>query len=556
MIEPRDRAERDTFELWKRLHPDSAYIAGVDESAGMFFVPTEAKVREAIARLDIIARGTKDSRTRKFLRAMKARLELAEPCRMPESMVGSLFGLMIKEGVRPAHVVPILTAGARALDAERRRLGRKRWPTGQRALTQLAASSLEGILGVVAQQLPGEEGRHAIDAARKALRRYRDAFALDGFRPAGSFEETFGFYRKNGCDLGRQRTYARALRDLWDYSESPAGIERAGLRMLRAEMPRFRSFVAAWAHELGVEPTAETLGRALKDAKGLPPHEVLPFLNSVRGPMQAVANKHIVRINPNYDVLVVETPSYLADTTPSGAAFELDGLTDHSKEIFLATTDERSAARPTAGELVNLLVHEEYGHCVHGSNSAHAFAAKPGLLDIVNSPFECVSEGIAFQRELEFLPLTREIADGKVDGLEERAFSDAMAAWGGLRDVAREYEFTTLLWRIVRFLRVVGDARINSGKQNLVDFVDWAHGTTGLDRATVYYQVFPAHQILGPGYATTYAIIGERIRKLQGEALRKGASLRDFNAYASSFGWPPKTFFEASLAHWVQAFKR
>ncbi len=556
MIEPRDRAERETFNLWKRLHPDSAYIAGVDECAGKFFVPTEGEVRQSIADARAIARTTQDPRTRKFLRALEARLVLAEPCRMPESMVGSLFGLMIKEGVREEHVVPTLKAGARALDGERRRLGKRRWATGQRALTQLATSSLEGILGVVAKELGNEEGRHAIDAARAALRRYREAFALEGFRPAGSFAETYAFYREHGCDLGRQKTYGRALRDLWDYAETPAQIEAAGLRMLRAEMPRFRSFVTAGARDLGVDATAEALDHALKARKGLSPAKVLPFLEAVRGPMQAVADRHIVRINPHYDVLLVETPSYLADTTPSGAAFELDGLTDHSKEIFLATTDERSAARPTPGELLNLLVHEEYGHCVHGSNSAHSFAAKPGLLDVVNSPFECVSEGIAFQRELEFLPLIHGIAEGKVDGREERAFAAALSAWGGLPEVAPEYEFTTLLWRIVRFLRVIGDARINSGKQDLMAFIEWAHKTTGLDHATVYYQVFPAHQILGAGYATTYAIIGERIREFQEEALRKGASLRDFNAYACSFGWPPKSVFEARLKEWVAALNR
>ncbi|HEX9566565.1 MAG TPA: hypothetical protein VGA48_03110, partial [Thermoplasmata archaeon] len=118
---------------------------------------------------------------------------------------------------------------------------------------------------------------------------------------------------------------------------------------------------------------------------------------------------------------------------------------------------------------------------------------------------------------------------------------------------AREYEFLAALWRIVRFLRVIGDARINSGKQDLVHFVEWAHRTTGLERATVYYQLFPAHQIIGPGYASTYAIIGERIRELQQDALKRGKSLRDFNAYASSIGWPPKSVFEANLEAWVRS---
>jgi hypothetical protein len=174
-------------------------------------------------------------------------------------------------------------------------------------------------------------------------------------------------------------------------------------------------------------------------------------------------------------------------------------------------------------------------------------------VDILNSSFVCVSEGIAFQRELEFLPVLQEIAAGKLRGPEEEGFAEALRAWGGIEAIAKDYEFQTVAWRMTRFLRVIGDARINSGKQDLVKFIEWAHRATGLDRATIYYNVFPAHQILGPGYASTYAMIGERIREIQGRALRRGQRLREFNAYASSIGWPPKSVFEERLETWVKA---
>jgi len=151
------------------------------------------------------------------------------------------------------------------------------------------------------------------------------------------------------------------------------------------------------------------------------------------------------------------------------------------------------------------------------------------------------------------VPILGGIAARSMTGDEERAFADFFDAVGGVETVAREYEFHTLLGRITRFLRVVGDARINSGKQDLVDFLEWAHRRTGLACATVYYAVFPAHQALGPGYATTYAIIGESIRRIQGEALRRGKSLPDFNAYATSIGWPPRSVFEKRLDAWARA---
>jgi hypothetical protein len=103
------------------------------------------------------------------------------------------------------------------------------------------------------------------------------------------------------------------------------------------------------------------------------------------------------------------------------------------------------------------------------------------------------------------------------------------------------------MWRIVRFLRIIGDVRINSGKQNLPEFIEWAHKRTGLSKSTVYFQLFPAHQGNGPGYATTYAITGKAIRELQNRAVRNGKKLIDFNTYACSMGFPARTVFEERL---------
>ena len=552
MIAPRTKAEKDAFELWKRIQPDDAFVGGIEECAGAFFVPTDASAKRALRQIDRIAKTTKDVTIRKFLGYLRARLTLPEPEHMPETMVASFFGYMIKEGVVPDHMRALATTARKALDAERARHAGKRWPVGMRALVQLAASGLSTIVDIVEKELQDELALAAVRDLRKAIGRYRAAFDLPGFRPEGTFDETYAFFREHGCELGRARHYARALRDLWDYRETPAQVEAAGLKMLRRELPHFKAVVARLADAYGCEATAEAVWAKAKEASGLRPQEILAFLNGVRDRAAAVTDKHVVAINPSYTALVVETPPYLANTTPSGAAYSIDSLTDHSKEIFLATTDERSNARPTPGELLNLLVHEEYGHCVHGSNSYHAFAGRPLLLDIANSSFGCVSEGIAFQRELEFLPVIQEIAAGKLHGPEEDAFAEALRPWGGLEATAKDYEFQTVAWRITRFLRVIGDARINSGKQDLVAFIEWAHKTTGLDRATIYYNVFPAHQILGPGYASTYAIIGERIREIQGKALRRGKPLREFNAYACSIGWPPKSVFEERLETWVK----
>ena len=556
MISEASRAERDAFQLWKTLRPDDAYVAGIDEAVGKFFVPTPASVRRIRQHIARARRSTKDPTLRIFLASLDAGLTLPEPSRMPETMVASFFGYLIKEDVMPDHIAPLAAAAARALDAERLRYARNRWPPGMRALVQLSASGVAEILDIVEKELQfmagGEKALASVSRLRAALGRYRKAFDLPGFRPAGTFEETYAYLKEHGAGLGRARSYARSLRELWDYRENPAQVESAGRRMMRRELPRFRTVTVAMAGDLHCDPTPEGVTKALRARAGLRPDQILAFLNAVREPCRRVADKHVVAINPDYTTLVIETPPYLTNTTPSGAAYSINSLTSHSKEVFMATTDERSAARPPPGELLSLLVHEEYGHCVHASNTAHAFAGTPALVDRLNSSLGCVSEGIAFQRELEFVPVMNGIASGRYDGPEERDLSEALEPSGGLTTTARQFEFLTYLWRIVRFLRVIGDARINSGKQDIVAFVDWAHKTYGVEKATIYHNVFPGHQILGAGYATTYAIIGERIREIQDRAVERGIPLRDFNAFASSIGWPPKSVFEERLKAWVR----
>ncbi len=560
MTAPASRSEQEAFDLWKTLRPDDAYVSGLDDAVGKVFVPTAANVRRIRKRIAKARRGTTDATLRKFLASLDAGLTLPEPGRLPESLVASFFGYMIKEDVVPDHMAALAASAAKALDAQRLAYARKRWPTGMRALVQLSASGLTEIVDIVEKELQLASGNEAALASfaklRVTLERYRKAFDLPGFRPDASFEDTYAFFKEHGADLGRKATYAKSLRDLWDYKETPAQVEATGLRMMRRELPRFRAVTVAMAGEFRCDPTPEAVAVALRNKAGLRPDQVLPFLNAVRDPCRRVADKHVVTINPKYTVLVIETPPYFVNTTPSGAAYSIDNLTEHSKEVFMATTDEKSAARPPPGELLSLLVHEEYGHCVHGSNTAHAFAGTPTLVDQLNSSFGCVSEGIAFQREIEFLPVMNGIASGRYDGPEERALAEALEPWGGVTAAAHQFEFLTYLWRVVRFLRVIGDARINSGKQDIVAFVDWAHKTYGVEKATVYNNIFPAHQVLGAGYATTYAIIADRIGAIQEKAAKRGIALRDLNAFACSIGWPPKSVFEAKLEAWVKEHGR
>src|SRR5947208_6110345 len=152
---------------------------------------------------------------RKLLASFRASLELREPARLPQTLLESFFGYMIKEGVKANHVRALAADGRKALDASRKRA---RGPTapGMRALVQLACNGLNEILKVVESELRDPEARAEIEALLAANRRDAKAFDLPGFSPEGTFDETYALFKRVGCGLGRSRSYARALRDFWD----------------------------------------------------------------------------------------------------------------------------------------------------------------------------------------------------------------------------------------------------------------------------------------------------------------------------------------------------
>jgi len=82
-----------------------------------------------------------------------------------------------------------------------------------------------------------------------------------------------------------------------------------------------------------------------------------------------------------------------------------------------------------------------------------------------------------------------------------------------------ENEFIMQEWRIMRFLRAIFDVRINMEKQSIADFVEWAHKETDLSEKMIYNQTWIFLESVG--YAPCYSIAGDKISKLQQQALKK-----------------------------------
>src|SRR5881628_1814399 len=190
MVTPRTETERAVFEVWKELRPDEAFVFGLDECAGRLFIPNQRGVDRLLAKIARIQKSATNPVERKMLASFRASLELREPARLPQTLLESLFGYMIKEGVKANHMRALAADGRMALDASRKRA---RGPTapGMRALVQLACNGLNEILKVVEGELRDKAARTAIQALGTANARYAKAFDLPGFSPAGTFDETY-----------------------------------------------------------------------------------------------------------------------------------------------------------------------------------------------------------------------------------------------------------------------------------------------------------------------------------------------------------------------------
>ena len=543
---PKSEVEAELFEFVKDSDPSTAYLQGSKEHVGKIFIPSRKNLEKFAKRADELRLEAENDSQLKVIDSFAAAYALQEPQSYPDGILSAFFGYLIKEGVVPSHLKPLTRNAVRAIQAATQEMSGELWPIGLRLLTLIRCDGLQEIIKTIKKETTDKRLKELLDDLSEANRKYASIFRVKGFKNQG-FDEVYKIIKKQGADLGREKIYSQALRRLWDYHETPDEVEAKGLRFLEREFPRFKRITQRLAKQYGVASRAEDVSRAITAKRSVKQADILTFLGELRKRTEPVVHKSIVRVNPKYETKVIETPLYLSGMFPSAGAFFYDGFTNDPKEIFMITTDPRRDPSTVPGELLNGLIHEEYGHCVHASNTAVAYGAKPTLTDTLFSPLSALSEGISFQRELEFQWVMDKLKTGKRLNNDEKALLNFFEKRGGLNVWADEYEFYTWMWRIIRFLRVIGDARINSGKQTLAEFIEWAYKKTGLAKSTIYHQLFPAHQGNGPGYASTYAIIGESIRGIQDKAKRNGKSLLDFNTYACSMGFPARTIFEERL---------
>ena len=539
------------LDVVKEASPSAAYLMGFNDYAGKLFIASQANVDRSLRKVRALRKQAKTDIQRKVLDSIEVALEFAEPQPVLDDIVGAIFAHLVKEGIRDDHMSSLLKLAAMDIDACAKRFSKMKIPVAVKALTLYRLGGVLEILETVKRGTKSEAVKAQCDSLKTRVSGYVRLFELEGFEH-GEFPNVEKIFRKHGSDLGRKKFYPHALKRGFDYPETPAQLEKKALSWIEEELPRFRRVTERLARKFECEATPEAVEEKINARMKLDPKKLVKTTQEIRKAIQAFVNEDVHGINPKYNTTVMETPPYLTGTIPTGAAQFFDTYTSKPFQVFFQTTDPKRDPDKSVAALINLLVHEEYGHCVHHSNSAVGFVGKLPMLQLLAGAPTAgpITEGLSFNREMEFFEASKALESKARLSKAEKGYVDLVEKYGGLKQINLEVEFMTRRWRIVRFLRVLGDVWVNSGKKDLLAFVDWAHEHTGIPRSSVYFQLFPAHEGIFPGYATTYAVVGQEIRAMQ-RRIEDPRKRVKFSTYLCSIGFPPRSIYTKMLRDYV-----
>lgn len=542
--------ERLFLDWYKEFDPASAYLDGMNECAGKFPIPSKKNLEKAKAGLKIIAKKATNQMQRDLFKSYLVSLEFNEPYMVPSRAATAFFTHLVKEGIVLEHIQSLAAQTGEALEAYSKLLKDQEWSVDIKILTCQTTDQLLGIVENTLAQTKDETVKEGLTALTAQVQKYRKLYAVKGIKK-GDFDEIYPIIKKQRGKVKHKTIYPKILGDLWGYPETFEEIEEKGKQWLKKELPLLQKITRILAKTYHVKPNVETVEKELGKRKGIPRQTALQFVKQTRSVTKRVFEKNIIKITPKYDTRVIETPPYLVNLIPSAAMLPFDSLTDDPFNIFFITTDPHVSSSVNVPELIQSILHEEYGHAVNYSNSVTKFAADPTFFEVVSSAMSThISDGISFHRELEFAQLLRRLSKtGKLSHDE----SELLRILKGNEDketTILENEFIVQKWRIMRFLRAIFDVRINMEKESVADFIEWAHKQTGLSEKMIFYETWGFLETVG--YAPCYSIAGDVIRRLQQKALKKGVDLIEFNTYVSSLGFPPRKIFEQRIDDFIK----
>lgn len=529
-------AEKEAIEVWKEIYPVTAYIAGLKQYAGHIWIPSHHNKKNILARIQKIEKKS-DEVTKKFLNAIKRDLMFDEPHRPPGEILDIFFTHLVLEGIKEKNILALAEQSLNLL-AVQEETTNKKWPIEIQIFTIQQCDGAKAILETIKKKTKSET-RQALTALQKRLEDWKNKTTQLKLKTK-DYREIYPILKKKSKGLGRKKTYSSFLKDQYNYTETPEQIEQLAVKWIEQELPEFKKITNKLAKKYKCKPTAEEVDEAIKKHQTLPLKRLIPEIKQLRKTLQKLAEKEWVKITPKYNVKVIETPNYLVPFMPTGA-MQAFGALGKPSCLFYTTTDPKASPPSSLPDAAQIIIHEEYGHCVNFMNT---YTTKNRKIEIIESML-CVpiTEGLSFYRELESIKTFEKMLK-KADKTDKEAIKE-IEKYVPFKDFVDAEKFVVMHWRMGRFLRAVSDSRLNREVQTFPQFIEWAYKKTGLSRKAIFDLIFHFQRM--PGYAPTYSIFGQKLREYQAKAMRKGITQLEFNTYVASAGFPARSIFERRL---------
>jgi len=540
--------EKMLVNFYKEFEPSSAFTEGFDECAGKIFLPTKENKIKALKRIKLIKSKTRDKKVLFYLKSMEFEFktdEIDEPHHAPSSINSAFFAHIVKENFNEQHLSSLVDYSIELIDIYLKKFAEKKIPFEIKVMVNAECIGAIALLQMIKEQVQSEILKMKLSRLIEKIKSYKKVFEIKGLKK-GDFSEVYPLLKKQGGKIGRKKVYPKLLKLIYGYPETASEIEKKAIDWFYSELPYFKEATEKLAKIYKCKPTAEKVEEEIKKRGKVKPKNLLEVNKKVRSVLQPIAEKEFVKINKKYDTRLIETPDYLTVFLPTAAMNSFDSFTKKPFNLFFITTSEKGSPVSDISDLINTLSHEEYGHCVNFSNTATEFVKKLSFVEKIGGGFTLpITEGISFNREYEVLLYFKRLFSKKKKTSQEQKLINLIKKYSDLNTFLLAEEFMIYKWRIIRFLRAIGDVRINMDKQSLYDFVEWASKETGMKQKTIYNQIFLFQEM--PGYAPSYSIFGMKLKKMQEKIKKRGGSVVKFNTYASSIGFPYLKIYEKDL---------
>lgn len=532
--------EKEVFELWKEISPESAYGAGLKQYAGKIWIPTHSNIKKTLQKINELEKKA-DLTAKKFLATIKRELMIEEPHDPPGAILGTFYTHLVIEGVNEKHILALAEQSLNFLGVQED-LWEQKWPIEFQIFSAQSCDGANAVIETIKKKCKRKEVKQALTAVQKRLNKWKENTCTIKLK-RNDFTEIYPILKKKSKGLARKNTYRATIKDLYDYIETPEQIEKFALSWIKEELPIFKKIQQKLAKRYKCKPTVENIKKALEKHQHVSPKKLVKTIITLRKTLQPLANTEWVKITPKYDVRVIETPEYLVPFLPTAAMQTFNTLTKPFC-LYFATTDEKASPATALPDIIQTTIHEEYGHCVNFLNSYTI--GKPRKIEIIGTTLDVpITEGISFYRELESLKTFKRILTKGAHNKIEKELVKEIEKTCSFEEFYEGLEFIVYEWRMVRFLRAVSDVRINLEKQTFPQFIEWAHRKTGLTKKLVYDQTI--HFQENPGYAPCYSMFGQKLRELQRKAIKKGFTQKEFNTFVASAAFPARSVFEKRI---------